>query len=355
MPIERLPSSVQLLLAELLDLELGAATGMAGLGAASGAFVSKVVKGSTYWYFQRVEGERTRQHYLGADTPELRRWMDLLRVARAEREPDLALRRRLYAMLAAGGALVESGALVRVLELLAEAGVFRLGGVLVGTLAFRAIANVLGLRVAGAHLRTDDVDVAHSPQVAVALAVDGAGQNVGASLARAEPPLLPVPGLDPRRPSTTFKVRGRELRVDFLTPGPWRENGEPRLVPGLGCAALPLPFLDYLLDATMPAVVFGPRGVLLSVPVPARFALHKLFCAAARQPAFQAKAAKDLRQAAALLEILTEDRPGDLIEAWRALDRRRRARAKVVASAKRLEAGLQVSLRELLPGLSEAT
>jgi hypothetical protein len=60
------------------------------------------------------------------------------------------------------------------------------------------------------------------------------------------------------------------------------------------------------------------------VPQPARFALHKLLVARSRPAVFQTKGDKDLRQAAFLIEVLGEDRPGDLglaLEALRARGR----------------------------------
>lgn len=348
MAVDRLPPTTQTLLAELLDLEVGAAATSAAPVPATGSFVSKQVKGRTYWYFQRVEGARTRQHYLGPESAELRGWMDRLTAARTEREPDEAARRRLCAMLAAGGALTESAAVTRVLELLAEAWVFRLGGVVVGTLAFRVLGNLLAVRLAGAHLRTDDVDVAHDPGLAVAVDPEAVPRDLPTAFGSATPPLLPVPGLDARQPSTTYRVRGRQLRVDFLAPGGWDRNGGPVPLPFLGCAAQPLPFLGYLIASAAPAVVIGPRPVLVNVPQPARFAFHKLFSAAVRSPTFHSKALKDIRQAGVLLEVLAEERPGDLLEAWGELDRHPRARARVLESMNRLEAPLHGQLDDLL-------
>jgi hypothetical protein len=51
---------------------------------------------------------------------------------------------------------------------------------------------------------------------------------------------LPVPGLEPNTPSSTYKVMGQDLRVDILTPG----QGKPVQVPRFRTAAARLPFLD---------------------------------------------------------------------------------------------------------------
>lgn len=143
-----------------------------------------------------------------------------------------------------------------------------------------------------------------------------------------------VPALDPRQPSTSFSVRGRDLRVDLLTPGRSGETAPVRL-PHLQAAAQPLPFLGFLLADTQAAVVLEGSGVLVNVPDPASYVLHKLWLSAQRPTAFQAKARKDLRQASQLLEVLHADRPADLRRAWRHLEPRRRKH--VLAAAERLE------------------
>ena len=83
--------------------------------------------------------------------------MEEVRQAREGAAADAAGRARLVTMLAAGGAARESAEVVRVLDLLAGTGVFRMGGVLVGTQAFRAYGNLLDLLLDD---RPDDVRMA---------------------------------------------------------------------------------------------------------------------------------------------------------------------------------------------------
>ncbi|HSU81106.1 MAG TPA: hypothetical protein VLR69_01750, partial [Thermoanaerobaculia bacterium] len=84
MPVafQRLPESVQTLYAELLDQVIQAEAEAAALAAPQGSFVSKSVKGKTYWYLQRVEGNRKRQQYLGRESPSLLAWIEGAREAR---------------------------------------------------------------------------------------------------------------------------------------------------------------------------------------------------------------------------------------------------------------------------------
>jgi hypothetical protein len=58
----------------------------------------------------------------------------------------------------------------------------------------------------------------------------------------------------------------------------------------------------------------------------------------------QAKAAKDLRQAGELLELLLDDRPGDVRLAWEALAGRRTPAAAIRRAAGRLPPELREAL-----------
>ena len=158
--------------------------------------------------------------------------------------------------------------------------------------------------------------------------------------------LHPVPPLDRKQPSTSFKVRGRDLRVDFLTPMTGRDSSSAVLLPAFGLSAKPLRFLEYLIKNPIPAVVMGTDVVLVNIPSPARFAMHKLWTSTQRPAGFQAKAAKDRIQAEQLIEVLVEDRPDDLQDAWDALSRK--ARSAVRSAMKNLEAETSLSVSELL-------
>lgn len=61
---------------------------------------------------------------------------------------------------------------------------------------------------------------------------------------------------------------------------------------------------------------------MVNVPDPARFALHKLIVAGERPAAMHAKREKDLRQASQVLDVLLEDRTGDVELAWSAVGER---------------------------------
>jgi len=335
MPFQRLPESVQTLYAELLEQTIHAQAETAISGAPPGSFVSKTIKGGTYWYLQRMEGDRKRQVYLGKESPSLLAWMEEVRHARARSAADEAQRARLSSMLIAGGAATESAGMSKVLQLLAESGVFRMGGVLVGTQAFLAYGNMLGVRFDQQTLRTQDVDLAQDRTIGIALSEETAPVNVERS---------PVPSLDPRQPGTSFKIRGREMRVDFLTPLVGPESTAPVFLPSLGVSAHPLRFLDYLIEHPTQAVLVTGAGILVNVPDPARFAFHKLWISQRRPVSEQTKAAKDLRQAGDLLEVLLEDRPGDVLLAWEILSRHAGPLRTVSTAIRKLRPELQEEL-----------
>lgn len=333
MEIDRLASSVATLYAELLEQAL-VNERVAGLeGEFPGGPVSKVVRGRRYLYWQIRKGDQASQRYLGPDTAELRQALERLDERRRETAGQRASLDRLASMLIHGGAPREESRVAAVLRLLADLGLFRRGAVLAGTQAFRAYSNLLSVRLPSAALRTQDIDVAHSVDVALAAACEPV-MHVEAALAKLG--MLPVPGLDPRRPSTSFYMRGQELRVDFLTPGRRGTEESPVLVPGLGLSAWPLPFLDYLIEEPVPAVILDSSPIMVRVPRPGRFVLHKLWTASTRPAAEHAKAVKDRLQAQSLLSVLASDRPDDLSEAMAALGRRPTHRRRVLQELERL-------------------
>jgi hypothetical protein len=313
--MERQPLEVQTLYAELLD-RVAASEAYRAIGHVPGSFVTKRIKGQEYAYYQYpLPGGSKRQVYLGRRDDALDAVAARHVAGRLEGMDEEESIERLATLLRVGGALTTDAPSARVLRALSDAGVFRLGGVLVGTHAFTILGNVLGVRWSGAALRTLDVDMAATRHMDIAVPVMPA--DVPSVLEGLEMGFLPVPGLDPKSPSTSFKVRGQGLRVDLLTPAQ-RGRHHPILIPRLGASAQPLKYLDYLLESPIRAAVIDGGGTSVSVPDPARFGLHKLIVANERPAAFHAKRDKDLSQAAQVLSFLSAERPGDVRIAWAA-------------------------------------
>ena len=318
--IAPLSAVTQTLYAELLE-RLLAESARRSVGKAPGTFTTKTLSGADYVYFQYSEpGGKHRQLYLGKKGMVLERMIARFKRERGDAAKERGDLERLSAQAQAGGGWTMGPRPARVLKSFADAGVFDAGAVLVGTHAFGVFGNLLGVRWAGAHLRTADVDVA-----AVSLAASPERDNADAekALERLEMGFIPVPGLDPRHPSTSFKVRGESLRVDFLAPG---KEGSPVRLPSLSTSAQPLPYMDYLIENPEKAAVLDAGGFLVLVPSPARFALHKVIVSTERPTSQETKAIKDLAQAAQMLEHLAESRPGDLRLAVQALKKAWRPR-----------------------------
>ena len=86
-------------------------------------------------------------------------------------------------------------------------------------------------------------------------------------------------------------------------------------VPELKAHAQGLPYLAYLLAASQEIPVLSSHGsVMVRVPVPERYAIHKLIASQLRHKT-SSKPEKDLRQAAILIEALVERYPGAIEDA----------------------------------------
>ncbi|MCF8062956.1 MAG: nucleotidyltransferase domain-containing protein, partial [Deltaproteobacteria bacterium] len=182
------------------------------------------------------------------------------------------------------------------------------------------LGNLLGMHWDHSALRTQDIDIGSTAGMSIALPFMKA--DVPKTLDGLEMGFLPVPPLNPKHPSTSFMVRGSALRLDVVTPEKDPGNGDPVFLPRLNVAAQPLRFLDFLMADPVKGAVIDGGGVLVHVPQPARFALHKLIVFDERPVTAHAKGMKDLAQAAQLLQVLMDERPGDVLLAWDALRQR---------------------------------
>ncbi len=341
--MDALSESTRLLYAQLLSQCLHGAT-PSGRGL---SFVSKRIKGAKHWYLQLTVGSRKTQHYLGPDSDEVRDLVAREKALWANAEPDLRARENLVAMLVAGGAQSMGAVEARLFELLERTGVFLAGGVLVGSHAFAAYGNMLGVRWKSEATRTQDVDIAAETHLVIG--VPDRKINLRKALMESELGFLEVPGLDRKSPSTRFRIRGRQLSVDILTPMLGRTRSKPVHLASLDTYAEPVRFLDYLLAGAQAAVLVARAGILVSVPSPARYALHKLVIAERRVPAFQTKTRKDLHQAEQLFSVLVRDRPGDLRLAWRAASQQpRKFMAQLCAGFARLTGETRVAVETVI-------
>jgi len=320
MPLHaELPLSAQTAYAQLADVALGLALER-GISHLHGSFSSKKVQGVAYWYFayRDLDG-RVRQLYVGPDNAAVN--AIIVRARQRETHPDEVLVPLAKAAVALGctPALPKH---LRAVRRLADYGFFQAGGVLVGTHAFIALGNVLGVKwlEGGA---TTDVDFAHAGRnLSVALPAD-LRVDVHAALASFEQGFIPMVQLAGGA-GASYKLTGDpEFQIDFLT-SLHRGEGEPVMIPNLNVGLQPLRFMEFSLEQVTQAVLMDRNGaaVTVSVPAPERYAVHKLLVVGERAGALRTKANKDLKQAAALFEHLLLVRPGDLLDAWQDAVRR---------------------------------
>lgn len=276
----------------------------------NGSFASKAVKGRKYWYFQfrDIDGG-VRQIYVGPDSEGLQAL-----IARAGSRPVQGAAPLARSAAALGCARVIP-AHFRIIRRLAEYGFFSAGGVLVGTHAFLAMGNMLGVSWRDS-TGTQDVDFTHPGRnISIALPFN-IRIVVHAAIESLSMGLLPITSFAGSAGATYINPSRPDFRVDFLTM-PHRGGGKPVVIPNLNIALQPLKFMEFSMEHPVQMVVFCDEGaVTVNAPVPARYAVHKLIVWGERGGSFRTKSNKDLRQAAALIAYFAHHQPEDLVQAW---------------------------------------
>ena len=275
---------------------------------ANGAFTHKTINGRRYWYFQSSAGGARTQRYVGPETPELLEQIEHHKEALSDERERRSLASTLVRSFGMPQPVPEIGSIV---EALARAGVFRLRGVLVGTVAYQTYSPMLGSKLPSSILQTGDVDIAQFKNVSVA--VNDQTAPVLEVLKEVNKTFRPVPTIHGEQ-VTSYAAKGG-LRVDFLTPNEGAETDKPQRLPALQTDAQPLRFLDFLIRDPEPAIILYGSGVYVNVPAPQRYAVHKLMIARRRREG-AAKRDKDVQQAEALLTLLLKKRRHELKSAW---------------------------------------
>ncbi len=265
-----------------------------------------------YWYAARRVGTEMRFIYIGEDSEETRARIERIEELRATAKGRQAQRSRLVRLLRAEGMTPTDRATGAILSAMAAAGTFRLGGTIVGTNAFRLYEGELGVRLPlGGMANTGDIDIAQFEKLSVALQ-----DQVDPGLAETFSALKfdPVPGLYKGR-TWRWAQGGSGQLVEFLIPAFGDETI--RDLPALGVGAQALNYLNFLIAEPIFAAALYRSGILVQVPRPERYAIHKLIIADRRRDgAGSLKSAKDREQAAFLIEAMAEDRPDDLAQAY---------------------------------------
>lgn len=299
--------------------------------------------GRTYLYDRYRLGTEMKSRYLGEDSPDLRARLERAQALKAEAAERRRTMARLTRVLRAEGLTGVDRDTGSLLTAFARAGMFRLGGTLIGTGAYGLYEGELGVRFTSDELaRTGDLDIASFERLSVALG-DRIEKDPGVILHELK--FAPVSGVFDRQVWRWRQSSGEAL-VEFLAPSFGDEQVVP--LPALGVSAQSLHYLNYLIAEPIHAVALYRAGVLVQIPRPERYAIHKLIIADRRKGGpDQAKARKDRAQAEFLIAVLSQDRPDDLAAAYEdALSRGPRWRHRLANSLARVP-----EIREVLKGL----
>lgn len=306
--VDRLPLSAHTSYAELMErLRLA----RMGEFPAAGKFISKTVKGRLYWYVQMPTGGANgrKQIYVGADSDDLRKRM----AAHDSIRGDADERRRLVMAILVSGAIRPDRVTGDLIVALADAGIFRLRAVLVGTVAYQTYGGLLGVRMPSNAVGTQDLDIAQDFGIAT---------NLDDAVEMPFLDILRTVDADFQSVSYAFDATkaasyalGERYRVDVLTTNRGAPRDEPSRLPTLQSDATPLQYMDFLLRETVETTVLHGAGALVNVPAPARYAVHKLIVSRDRKVNPE-KGRKDRLQAAHLIAALALEDPFALRDAY---------------------------------------
>lgn len=281
--------------------------GVRSVASLPGSFSRKLVKGHEYWYYQTPDlTGKQMQIFLGLASDELTR---LIEQHRRGDEAKTHLRQLTRQAIAAGcPAIVSSHA--KIIERLADAGFFRAGGILVGTHVYMAYQNYLGIRWQSA-AQTVDLDFAHAGRnVSVAIPSD-VTMDMGSEIEALKMGFVPVRSL-----TTYIKSDETDLQIDFVT-SLHRGGATPLLIKSLNATMQPLKFMEFSMVAPIQITLLAQRGpITVNAPPPEKYALHKLLVYGERAQNMRIKAAKDLEQAASLIDYLAENDADLLHDTW---------------------------------------
>lgn len=260
----------------------------------------------SFYYARRMAGAVRRDEYIGrADEAAA-----LARVETIRAERRLAAQRRtIISALKRTGLPAPGRELAAILSAMADAGLLN-AAVLVGTAAYQCYPALVGDLLPSAALMTQDADFA---TVELALAANDGRSTLLDILQRADASFRPVPGLSKSAPPASFRSTAG-FRVDLVTPVLRRNDPDPMPLPRLAAGAVPLQYLGWLIAEPAQAAVLARSGILVQVPQPVRFAIHKLILAQRRPAPERLKRQKDLLQARSLIMALQASDPELLLD-----------------------------------------
>ena len=295
---------------------------------------TKVVRGRRRFYATERIGSTYRQSYIGlADDPAAGAEAERIRQA----AQSAKLRRATVAVLKRARIPAPTLEVGRLLEVMARARLFERGLVLVGTVAYQTYPCVVGAYLSSSAMMTQDADFAIASFAVSNLA---ACEDIETVLRRADPSFRAVMHIEDRLPRR-FISNKTNLEVDFITTSK-REHAASVPIRGLNCAAVPLRYVEFLIQDPIDVVALYGAGIPVRVPAPGRFAVHKLIVASRRSKL--AKRDKDLSQARELIDVLSERDRFSLAEAFDdARSRGKRWRSAVDTGLARIERNIEAA------------
>lgn len=303
-----------------------------------GGFASKRIRGRQYWYYQRKGPTGLEQIYIGPDDEATRA---LIEAARNESASANQVHvRKLANAAAALGCYTVAPKHFRVLKRLADHGVFSAGALVVGTHAFLAYQNVLGV-IWGDPGQTVDLDFAHAGRnLSLALAPD-ARVDAHSAIESLQMGFVPV-----NSGTRYVKPDEPDFDLDWLTSRT-RTGDKPVDCRALNVTLQPLRFMELALEAPIPAALLGSTSaIVVNLPAPETYAVGKLLVAAERTGDNRSKTKKDIAQAAALIDYFVKRDPETLVEMVA------KTRARGPAWRKALDIGLE-AVHRTWPRVSE--
>ena len=274
---------------------------------AAGSVYHRTLEGAEYVYAKLPVGVTRIDRFLGrADDPAVEQAVETLRRGTAA----AAERRRLVSMLRRQGLAGPDRTTGAILDALAWSGLFGSGAVLVGTAAYGLSESLVGTRLPAPSLMTADVDLATADLALRSEPPEG----FETILRRADPTFEGVPQITPQAPPSRFR-NAQGYLVDLVVPIRKRSDRNPVPLEDLRAGAAPLQHLAWLIEAPVRVAALWGAGILVDVPQPARFCVHKLILAQKRDAGSRVKRAKDLAQATAMLDALQQNDPFALSDA----------------------------------------
>lgn len=303
-----------------------------------GGFTSKLIHGKRYHYYQRKGPAGLEQFYVGPDDDATRALIEAARNETAS--ANQAQLRKLANAAAALGCYTVAPKHFRVLKRLADHGVFSAGALVVGTHAFLAYQNVLGV-IWGDPGQTVDPDFSKAGRnLSLALAPD-ARVDAHSAIESLQMGFVPV-----NSGTRYVKPDEPDFDLDWLTSRT-RTGDKPVDCRALNVTLQPLRFMELALEAPIPAALLGTTSaIVVNLPAPAAYAVGKLLVAAERTGDSRSKAKKDLAQAAMLMAYFMQRDPESLVEMVA------QTRARGPTWRKSLDVGL-AALRRTWPEVGE--